>query len=102
MAEFQVIISPRAERDLKAIYAYTLETWSRKQAETYLSVIKNSFIKLLDNPEIGRERPDIQHGFRSLNVGRHIIFYTIKDLEIHVLGVLHGRMDIINYFFSTE
>ena len=102
MIEFNVIISPRAKQDLKDIYAYTLQSWGDKKADSYLSNIKDSFLQLLDNPKIGRERLDVQSDLRSINVEKHVIFYKINDSAIHVLGVLHCRMDVMNYFLSDE
>ncbi|PCI57217.1 MAG: plasmid stabilization protein [Alphaproteobacteria bacterium] len=102
MTKFNVIVSPRAKRDLKDIYAYTLQSWGEKKADSYLSNIKTSFLQLLDNPKIGRERLDVQSNLRSLHVEKHVIFYKINDSVIYVLGVLHCRMDVMNYFPSSR
>ena len=97
MTQYQIILSLRSKADLGDIYAYTLQSWGRVQADTYLDKIELAFNQLLDNPKIGRERPDIKDGYRCLNIEKHILFYKIAKTEIHILGVLHSRMDIANH-----
>ena len=98
MTQYQIILSPRAQNDLKNVRNYTIETYGEKQAAKYLSVIEDGINQLLDNPEIGRLRDDVKSGYRALNIEKHIIFYKIKITEIHILGVVHGRMDITTQF----
>ena len=99
MSQYQIILSPRSKADLADIYAYTLQSWRKVQADTYLEKIEQSFNQLLDNPQIGRERSDIKEGYRCLNIEKHVLFYKLSKNEIHILGVLHSRMDIVNRLF---
>ena len=96
MPQYQIILSPRSKADLADIYAYTLQSWGKAQADAYLDKIQQSFNQLLDNPQMGRERPDIKDGYRCLNIEKHVLFYRIVETEIHILGVLHSRMDVVN------
>jgi len=98
MTQYQIILSPRAQDDLKNVRQFTVSTYSEKQAQKYLSAIEAGINQLLDNPEIGRSRDDVKSGYRSLNIEKHIMFYIIKKSEIHILGVIHGRMDITSQF----
>lgn len=98
MPRYQIVVSPRAERDIREIYAYTSQSWGAEQAEHYLGFIEAAFHALLDNPKIGRERPEVKAGYRSLSVERHVVFYTIKGADILILGVPHGRMDVAGRF----
>lgn len=98
MSKNHIIVSPQAQRDLREIRSYTLQSWGADQADTYLGRIEGVFCRLLDNPEIGRERNDVKTGYRSIVIEKHVLFYKIEKSEIHTLGIPHSRMDILNYF----
>ncbi|MBC8441115.1 MAG: type II toxin-antitoxin system RelE/ParE family toxin [Deltaproteobacteria bacterium] len=87
-------LTPSAKSDLIEIWNYTVETWGEKQAEKYLQEIEDKLDQLADNPELGRQRPEIHPGYCSSPVRKHIIFYLQSDNHIDVIGVLHGKMDI--------
>jgi len=88
----------RAECDLKDIWLYTAETWSDKQADTYIVLLEQRFDALVATPLIGVARPDIGQGYRCLLEGKYLIFYRIKDNVIEILGVPHTNMDIARLF----
>ncbi len=98
MSKYRIVVSPQAQRDLKDIRSYSLQSWGAKQADIYLGKIEGAFYDLLENPEIGRERNDIKTGYRSIVIEKHILFYKIETSENRILGIPHGRMDILNYF----
>lgn len=98
MPRHRIVVSPRAERDLREIYAYTAQSWGAEQADLYMDKIEAAFHALLDNPKVGRVRDEVKPGYRSLGVERHVVFYTIKGADIHILGVPHGRMDVAGFF----
>ena len=98
MSKYHIIVSPQAQRDLKEIRSYTLQSWGANQADIYLGKIEEAFCGLLENPEIGRERDDVKAEYRSVVIEKHVLFYKINKSEIHILGIPHSRMDILNYF----
>lgn len=98
MPKYHIIVSPQALRDLTEIRSYTLQSWGAVQADIYLDKIEEAFYGLLENPEIGRERNDVKTGYRSIVIEKHVLFYKIEKSEIHILGIPHSRMDILNYF----
>lgn len=98
MSQYRIILSPRAQADLKNAHTYTASTYGETKTRKYMSLLENGINQLLDNPEIGRMRDDVKAGYRSLNVEKHIIFYKIGKTDIHILGVIHGRMDVTNQF----
>ena len=98
MSKYRIIVSPQAQRDLKDIRSYTLQSWGATQADIYLRKIEEAFCGLLENPEIGRERNDVKAEYRSIVIEKHVLFYKINKSEIHILGIPHSRMDILNYF----
>ncbi len=91
-------ITPRAKEDLKKIGYYTLERWGKEQRNTYLRNLDKRFQWLSENPQLGRHRPDIEEGYYCFPQGEHLVFYTIQELGIIIIGVPHQKIDITNYF----
>ena len=91
-------LTPRAVADLDAIAYYTIETWGLAQLETYLMGFNNRFQWLADNPLAGRERNDVQPGFRSYPEARHVIFYIINEDQVDIIGIPHKSMDVSAFF----
>ena len=94
----KIHISDKAKLDLKEIYNYTLQEWGKIQANKYLSNLQKRFKWLLENPNLGKHRPEIKHNYYSFNESRHIIFYKIDKNNINILNILHKKMDINNFF----
>jgi toxin ParE1/3/4 len=87
----------RALEDLRAIGRYTLDRWGREQRNRYLEAIDTRFNWLADNPELGRKRYDIAHGYRCFAQGQHLIFYIVREGGIDIIGIPHQSMDIRPY-----
>ena len=93
------ILTKRAMADLVDIGHYTQERWGQEQRNKYLFMLDSCFQQLAENPAKGRDCSDIRHGYRKINVGRHVVFYRQKrNDEIEIVRVLHGRMDIETKF----
>ena len=86
-----------AENDLEEIWLYSIQTWGVDQADHYLRTLLSRFDWLSDNPLIGKLRTDIKPGYYSFSEGRHVIFYTITNYGIDVIGIPHQRMDVIGH-----
>ncbi|MCB1976677.1 MAG: type II toxin-antitoxin system RelE/ParE family toxin [Nitrosomonas sp.] len=93
-----VKITPRALEDLKKIGRYTLQKWGKNKRDSYLRDLDNRFGWLAENPKIGKHRTDIEAGYYCYLQGSHLIFYTIGEDCIHIIGIPHKAMDIFNYF----
>jgi toxin ParE1/3/4 len=91
-------LSKEAQHDLTATKDYTRINWGDKQAQHYVSEIKECLETLVINPELGKPRDDVSEGLRSIGVGRHVIFYRVDKTVIEVARVLHGRMDVADQF----
>jgi len=89
-----VILSEAAETDLENIFDYTLKEFGLEQAFAYVSNFDSSFENISQNPEIGRERPEIREHLRSLAKDKHIIFYRVLDEHIRIVRILHGSRDL--------
>ena len=89
-------LSKQAEKDLTGIWQYTLETWSREQADKYIAGLLNAFSAIAEAPEkVGRSYEYVRAGYRKYPFERHIIFYKILPGGTPmIVRVLHERMDI--------
>lgn len=88
------VLSRRAQLNLKAIHAFSIEQFGKRVANQYLRKLRDRMRQLTDNPGLGTARPDIKAGYRSVLEGSHIIYYTILDEElVGIIDVLHQAMD---------
>lgn len=91
-------VTPRARDDLKNIGRYTLKSWGTKQRDTYLKSLDRRFAWLAEHPRLGKHRPDIGEGYYCFPQGSHLVFYTLREDGIDIIGVPHQEMDVLNYF----
>ena len=89
-----VALRPAARADLVAIGRYTERVWGREQRTRYLRYLGEHIHRLRRDPELGRPREDIRPGYRSLSVGRHVIFYRLGAAGVDIVRVLHSSMDV--------
>lgn len=83
-----------AERDLRQIADYSLTTHGKKGKDAYLRDLHTAFGRLIDFPEIGAVRDDMNGAPRCLQCREHLIFYSYADGHISVLRILHKAMDV--------
>ena len=91
-----------AENDLEEIWLYTLQEWGVDQGDKYIRGLISRFSWLMENPQIGKRRDDIKPGYYSFPEGSHIIFYTLTNYGIDIIGIPHQRMDIISYLKESN
>jgi toxin ParE1/3/4 len=85
-------LSPLAERDLEEIWSYVAEDASPATADRLIDAIINRFDVLVEQPQMGRLRPEFGDGVRSFAVESHVIYYGL-DGDVLIARVLHGRRD---------
>lgn len=93
----RIEFAERALSDLEEIWIYFSET-NEKTADKVLRQITEKFPKLLNFPEMGRERNDLLLGLRSFPTGKFVIFYQETDLGIEIVRVVHGSRDVQQIF----
>lgn len=97
MAPFQ--FTNDAVKDLSAIWDYTIENWSEKQAERYYRLLIDTCVELSKNPKLGNDYSDIYPNLRGLKTAKHLIFFRkIDDKMIEITRILHERMDLKSKF----
>jgi len=93
------ILTNKAISDLSDIWNYTFKVWSENQADKYYQMLIDSFQKIADNPQIGKNYEGITDYLYGLKVGRHIIFYRKiqgDETNIEITRILHEKMDLRN------
>lgn len=86
-------LSKRASDDLRNIWNYTIAEFGEAQAERYLFALEEGLGLIIDHPEIGKPADHVKIGYRAFTKDRHVIYYTISETYVDVIGVLHERMD---------
>jgi len=95
MAEYR--LTPAAERDLEAIWTYTVKEWDTKQAMLYIDIITAAFGELAHAPKTAQTCDHIRPGYRRRNVERHMIYFRITAYGVAIIRILHDRMDPPRY-----
>ena len=85
-------LSALAGRDLEEIWSYVAEDASPTTADRLIDAIFERFELLVEQPRMGRNRPEFGAGVRSFAVENHIIYYRY-DEGLLIARVLHGRRD---------
>ena len=90
----ELLVRPRARRDLKEIWRYTVRQWGAAQADQYLYDLDREIQGLLKFPELGTPYDPIRAGYRRLHVKRHLVFYRRDGQRLEIVRVLHDAMDV--------
>jgi len=91
-------ISEQAINDLNDIWIYTLNKWSKKQADRYYDLIINEIEFVSDNFLTGKSVGKTRKNYRVTNIKSHLIFYRKVDNDIvEIVRILHQRMNIKKY-----
>jgi toxin ParE1/3/4 len=98
----ELVVSPRARRDLKGIWKHTKKTWGAAQADKYLQDVDHEIAQLTTFPDLGVSYEHIRAGYRALHVKHHRVFYRQKKQNIEIIRVLHEVMDIKSHFKGSS
>ena len=91
MAEFR--LAPRAQRDLDAIFDYTVSQWGLAQALLYTDLIEAACASLAEAPLQSQDCALIRTRYRRRNVEQRVIYFSQTQYGIAVIRILHQRMD---------
>ena len=86
-------LTPLAEADLEAIWAYTARQWSVDQAEVYTNDIFDLFEDIAAGKKAGRPAL-VREGYFKAFVGKHTIYFRIQGELIVIIRILHQSMDV--------
>jgi toxin ParE1/3/4 len=93
----RVVVSEKANSDLLRLFLY-LAPRNPDAADSIIERIDQRFEQLSRFPFIGRPRPSLAPGLRSLVVENYLILYTVDEDQIVIVRVIDSRMDIDQEF----
>ncbi len=82
-----------AETDLDEIWIYFGERNIAKAQRT-VEAIQERCLLLLDNPNLGRARPELNVNYRSLVIGDYVIYYRFHNQHVQIYRILHSSRDL--------
>ena len=95
MSKNQYRISQEAIKDLKNIWVYTFNKWSKEQADRYYDLIIAEIEFIADNYLTGKSVEQTRKNYRVTKIKSHLIFYRkVENDIVEIVRVLHQRMDI--------
>lgn len=101
----RLVYRTAALRDLADIAAYIeREAQSRTAADNFVEKITDYCEHLAGLPGLmGRPRPELRAGYRSVTFGNYVIFLRYADeagprSHLYVVNVIHGARDLDAYF----
>jgi plasmid stabilization system protein ParE len=74
-----LVVSERAEADLREIWLYSFKTWGEAQADRYIDELDTGLQECGADPKRGRQRDGVRPGYWSLLIRRHVAFYTFNS-----------------------
>ena len=89
----KLVVSPRAEDDLRRLLATSRVMWGEEQRDVYVERLTAAMSELLVHPYLGRARDDLSPGLRGLRSGAHVIYYRSDERTVTIVRLLHERMD---------
>lgn len=96
MADYR--LSPKAQRDLDAIFDYTLKQWGLPQALRYTDLIEAACVSLAEDPQQSQDCAAIRPGYRRRNVELHAVYFQQTPYGVAIIRILHQRMDPARHF----
>lgn len=101
----KLLYSPEALNDLDEIWTYiNNELQNPAAAQKIVSETLDTIEKLQDFAELGPPLYSItefESDYRFLVCGKHIVFYRLMGLDVHIDRVLYGRRNYMNILFGT-
>jgi toxin ParE1/3/4 len=85
-------LSALADEDLDEIWSYVAEDASPATADRLIDAIFDRFELLVEQPRMGRNRPEFGEGVRSFVVESYVVYYR-HEAEVLIARILHGRRD---------
>jgi toxin ParE1/3/4 len=88
---------PSAQLDLVDVWLF-IAADSPVRADRMLDTIDEKLRLLAESPAIGRERPELAAGLRSLPCGSYQLYYRASADGIDLVRVIHAARDLGTLF----
>jgi len=92
--DYPLILSDLAQADYEDILAYTLHTRGARQHAIYADLLDEALRSLQEDPQCGQHHQQLPERYRYVHVERHLIVYRFTQRTVHVLRILHDRMNV--------
>lgn len=76
-----------------AIWDYTRDRWSERQAEAYVNLLRSGLQRLMESPGMGRLHSDFDPPVRVHPIRQHLIVYRVESDTLDVLMIPSARQD---------
>jgi toxin ParE1/3/4 len=91
----QVVFSPEAQTDVRALYLFIAERSGDARAIAYLNRIETYCLGFADFPERGMCRDELWPGLRVTGFERRVtIAFTVAAEAVTILRILYGGRDL--------
>lgn len=90
-SSIDVIVSPRAERNVRDILQYTAKTWGTGQRDIYRKVLRDAFERIGVFPEIGHPVEGKPSNVREYHIRHHVIQYRRDPDRVVILRIMNPR-----------
>jgi toxin ParE1/3/4 len=94
LSSITYVLSVAAENDLDDIYDFTAANFGDEKAVEYLLGLESLFCALAAQLLLGRMRPEVRDGLRSISYVSHIVFYRHQASSVKIVRVLHASRDL--------
>jgi len=85
-----LLLTPRARRDLTKVARYTLRKHGAVQQKIYLTALHEFFLTLVEMPGMGFDRSDLKLGLQIYTFRKdYYICYRVRDGIVQVLRIIH-------------
>jgi toxin ParE1/3/4 len=95
-------LTPPAIEDLKSIADYLAEVSDVDQADRFLQKVDQKLILITKFPNLGKARPEVLPGLRSLPLDRYLLLYTVSEYCVEILRVVSGYRDLQALFDESD
>jgi len=90
----KITFTQQAADDLNEIYDYSIERWSKRTADKYISDIEAAIQRIQDNPDLLIELPELHEALRFYHLNKHLLICDVKHQSIVVLTIASTYRDI--------
>jgi toxin ParE1/3/4 len=87
------VLSGKADADVQSIAEESVKRWGLARAEKYILALHETFQRLADFPNIGRDASHIRAGYMRIESASHAVFYRKTESGVLIVRILHERMD---------
>jgi toxin ParE1/3/4 len=90
-------LTNKAVLDLSAVWEYTVDTWSERQADKYYFMLLDTCQDLAEGKVSGKNYPEINTEILGFRAGQPILFYRkLNHDKVEIARILHTQMDLKN------